>query len=553
MAANEMQRTNRLLVERDAVTDSRLLLVKVLGGSVSGAGAGAVNVRDSEYGAVGDGVVDDSDAFIAAAAALPNGGIVFIPPGKYVVEGLPIRDGLYWSGAGMGKTDGSTGTYLSLPASPSSHMFIWDGAATGFGGGVSGCYLYGGNTVTYDCIDVSASTQMQRFCIEQNMIRGFRRGYSGSADDRSVLIQFNNFWNCTVGVYVPNNHPQFTGWNDYRDCTYGIQGQLVDAKVVGQNFAYCDYGVAPINTTNYPGRVQFNGCSFAFCAVDGLIIGPQCVVSGCLIIPPASGGVSGIRLIGGNSTIEGCVFDSDGGVWSEGCISMDPDYRATAVNGTVIAGNSFRVESTTVIYHKASAAGRDISSLTCSNNTIYDCGSLVRRSGNSFGTMAYSTFNGNTFRYEGSTLTSTLTGTITFTNGSATVTGVGSAFTTELRLGDWIRLSTDADTTAGWRRVSAIASDTSLTLSAVYGETGGAGTGYATRDVIYITNNNTVGNVICNNSIAIYSATPGRAGYGIGGQLGQSTVVGNYVRRGLGAVDTASSGSAQIANNVNQT
>ncbi len=505
------------------------------------------------FGADKTGVANSSAAFIAAANALTSGGVVVIPPGKYIVEGLPIRDGLYYVGAGVGKTDGSTGTYLALPAVPSTHMFVWDGAATGFGGGVSGCYLYGGGTTTYDCLDVSAATQMHRFCIEHNMIRGFRRGYSGSANDRSVLIQFNNFWNCTVGIYVPNNHPQLTGWNDYRDCTYGLQGKLVDAKVVGQNFTYCDYGVAPINTTSYPGRVQFNGCSFAFCAVDGLTIGPQCVVSGCLIIPPASGGVSGIRLIGGNSTIEGCVFDSDGGTWSEGCISMDPDYRSTAVNGTVITGNSFRVESTTVIYHKASAAGRDISSLTCSNNTIYDCGSLVRRSGNTYGTMSYSTFNGNTFRYEGSTLTSTLTGTITFTNGSTAVTGVGSAFTTQLRIGDLIRLSTDADTTAGWRRVSAIASDTALTLSAAYGATGGAGTGYATRDVIHITNNNTVGNVVCNNNIAIYSDTITRAGYGIGGQLGQSTVVGNYVRRGLGAVDTASSGSAQIANNVHQT
>lgn len=500
------------------------------------------------------GTVDVTAHFLAAIAKLPRGGVVVIPPGKYMVEGLPIRDGLYYVGAGVGKTDGSTGTYLTLPAVPSSNMFIWDGAVSGYGGGISGCYLYGGNSVTYDCIDLSpATTQINQFIIEKNLIRGFRRGYMGSTDDRSVLIQFNMFWDNTVGVYVPNNHPQFTGWNDYRDCTYGIQGKLVDAKVVGQNFAYCGTGVGAIDTSNYPGRVQFNGCSFAFCTTDGLVIGPQCVVSGCLIIPPASGGVSGIRLIGGNSTIEGCVFDSDGGTWSEGCISMDPDYRSTAVNGTVITGNSFRVESTTVIYHKASAAGRDISSLTCSNNTIYDCGSLVRRSGNTYGAMSYSTFNGNTFRYEGSTLTSTLTGTITFTNGSTAVTGVGSAFTTQLRIGDLIRLSTDADTTAGWRRVSAIASDTALTLSAAYGATGGAGTGYATRDVIYITNNNTVGNVVCNNNIAIYSDTITRAGYGIGGQLGQSTVVGNYVRRGLGAVDTASSGSAQIANNVNQT
>jgi len=547
--ANEMQGTGRLLVERNSETGECLLLVKSAPVDFGTLDSASV----TNFGADRTGISDSSEAFTDAADSLPRGGLVVIPPGKYIAEGLPIRDGLYYVGAGIGKADGSTGTQITLPAVPSTHMFAWDGATTGYGGGVSGCYLSGGLTTDYDCITLAGATVgSHRFLIEHNFIYGFRRGYSGSADDRSVLIQFNNFWNCVAGVYVPNNHPQFTGWNDYRDCTYGIQGQLVDSKVVGQNFAYCGTGVGPIDTTHYPGRVIFSGCSFAFCTTDALVIGPQCNVVGCLIALTGVNGVAGIRLIGGNSTIEGCVFDTDGGIFTEGCISFDPDYRSTAVNGAVIVGNSFRMEGSDVLYHKASASGRDIGSLTCSNNTIYDCKSLIRRSGNTYGTFSYSTINGNTFRFEGSTLTSTLTGTITFTNASATVTGSGSAFTTELRIGDWVRLSTDADTTAGWRRVSAIASDTSLTISAVYGATGGAGTGYATRDVIYIPNNNTVGNVICNNNIAIYSNTVSRAGYGIGGQLGQSVVVGNYVRRGLGAVDTASSTSAQIANNVSQ-
>lgn len=93
------------------------------------------------FGADKTGVANSSAAFIAAANALTSGGVVVIPPGKYIVEGLPIRDGLYYVGAGVGKTDGSTGTYLALPAVPSTHMFVWDGAATGFGGGMSGCMM----------------------------------------------------------------------------------------------------------------------------------------------------------------------------------------------------------------------------------------------------------------------------------------------------------------------------------------------------------------------------------------------------------------------------
>ena len=64
-----------------------------------------------------------------------------------------------------------------------------------------------------------------------------------------------------------------------------------------------------------------------------------------------------------------------------------------------------------------------------------------------------------------------LTGTITFTNGSATVTGSGSAFTTELAAGDFIQLDADASL----KKIASIATDTSLTLDNLYNDTGGAG------------------------------------------------------------------------------
>lgn len=45
----------------------------------------SLNVKD--YGAIGDGVIDDSEAFLNAVAALPSGGgTVFIPQGNYVVN-----------------------------------------------------------------------------------------------------------------------------------------------------------------------------------------------------------------------------------------------------------------------------------------------------------------------------------------------------------------------------------------------------------------------------------------------------------------------------------
>lgn len=509
----------------------------------------SANVLD--YGADRDGVINSSQAFIDAANSLPNGGVISIPSGKYIVEGLPCRPGVYWKGVGVGKTDASSGTYLILPVSPSQTMFRWDsGAISGYGGGISGCTLEGNNTIVYDAIDLSSASAIHRFVIEYNLIRGFRNGYLGSADDRSTLIQFNNFWFCVTGLYITNNHPHLTAWNDFRDCTTGIAGLLVDSHIANQNFVYCVSGISAISTTVNTQRSLITGCIFGYCTGDGIVAGQHTTITGCLFIPRASNALSGVRVINSNVNIVGCQFDTDGGIYSEGAISVDCDYRASAIRGLTISSNTFRLEGSNIVYHKASAATRDISSSLISNNVVIDSLSLIRRS-SSFGSLFYTSIIGNTIRYEGSTLTNTLTGTITFTTASATVTGVGSLFLSQLQIGDLVRFTSDSDAT-DWRRVSAIASNVSLTLSTVYAGAGGAGVGVSSRDGIHIHSNAAIGNVISSNIIAAFSATPTRMVWGIGGQLGQSCVIGNYVRRGIAHVDTASSGSAQIANNVYQ-
>jgi len=55
----------------------------------------------------------------------------------------------------------------------------------------------------------------------------------------------------------------------------------------------------------------------------------------------------------------------------------------------------------------------------------------------------------------------TLTGTVTFADGSKAITGSGTAFLSELEVGDYIRKSSGTE----WYRVFAIASDTALTLA----------------------------------------------------------------------------------------
>lgn len=75
--------------------------------------------------------------------------------------------------------------------------------------------------------------------------------------------------------------------------------------------------------------------------------------------------------------------------------------------------------------------------------------------------------------FPGVTLTPALTGVLTFTNGSTTVTGVGTLFTTELSKAFYTRLG--ADSNAFLERVDLIVSDTELELEEPYGGAGGAG------------------------------------------------------------------------------
>lgn len=67
------------------------------------------------------------------------------------------------------------------------------------------------------------------------------------------------------------------------------------------------------------------------------------------------------------------------------------------------------------------------------------------------------------------------TGTVTATNASNAVTGSGTAFLTQYTVGDWIRFGTDDRA----HQIATIPSDTSLTLSIVYGGTTGGGKTHA--------------------------------------------------------------------------
>ena len=77
--------------------------------------------------------------------------------------------------------------------------------------------------------------------------------------------------------------------------------------------------------------------------------------------------------------------------------------------------------------------------------------------------------------FDGASLLTALTGTITVDDGSTAVVGLGSSFTTEVRAGSYIKLTAHAE--SAWTQVREVLSNSALTLVSPY--LGADGTGAA--------------------------------------------------------------------------
>lgn len=85
--------------------------------------------------------------------------------------------------------------------------------------------------------------------------------------------------------------------------------------------------------------------------------------------------------------------------------------------------------------------------------------------------------------FPGAAFTTAVSGTLSFTNGSTTVTGSGTAFTTEVGFAHYIKRTADGETT--WARISSVTSDTELELTSGY--TGTTGSGVTAHSSYWVT------------------------------------------------------------------
>ena len=149
------------------------------------------------------------------------------------------------------------------------------------------------------------------------------------------------------------------------------------------------------------------------------------------------------------------------------CVSMQL-VMSSYVSGTVNVYCSLHTEAIELVNSTTVTALQDTSYFPNPTNVVGAPGPLnIDPSGNLAIRGAVTTDElGFRDSFQGSGLTTALTGTLTFVNGSTAVTGTGTTFTTQIVEGQYIKLTSDSET--AYAQVFSVISNTSLTLVSGY-------------------------------------------------------------------------------------
>ena len=321
-----------------------------------------VNVKD--FGAKGDGITNDSQAFIQAVNAQGTG-IVYIPPGNYVVQNLPLKTGLFYIGSGMNSTT------LTLPDNPSYPMFkAISGIEDIEGGGVIDLYARGNKTdnrADKNAFDFSSLSRLERFEIQGVKAEFFDIAYNGTDNDRWAYITNTQFYRNRIAIYA-GEHPILVNV-DCRSNDIGLTGRLNDLTALNCRFNYNRIGAEPAEGTGkYLNNCIFQNTGFWGNSEKGIEIGTGNMILNTRMSSLTSSPTGkGIVINGGNNKISEIIFgQSESTSFPEGAIVFEGDK--TAPNNNTISDCFFNLAGGPgIVLHKS----RAMSGNKISDNRIY--------------------------------------------------------------------------------------------------------------------------------------------------------------------------------------
>ena len=221
--------------------------------NLSNRGTDFVSVKD--YGAVGDGVTDDTAAIQAAINSLTNGGVVLIPPGQYKCTAtINVSEGITLQGSGRRSVatpptcqlifTTNTGSLPSIKTTSGSDITLRDfylsGRSSGSGDEIQ---IYGNSRrVLIENVTVNTSTTgsainigIGGYCIQSEVVGcaalGAAYGFTTSASSTSIaFIGCYGNANTTAGYNIQGTYIALTGC---ASDTNGLYGYLLqNAKSV---------------------------------------------------------------------------------------------------------------------------------------------------------------------------------------------------------------------------------------------------------------------------------------------------------------------------------
>ena len=304
---------------------------------------GRDRVSPEDFGAVGDGSTDDSDAWTEAIEYLDGigGGTIDASPGAtYIVEGLPLAERVYIN---------LNGAILRLPSSPTAAMFIApsgftdNGDNSGFqGGGIMHGELDGVDS-TQRGVDFTLNSmgRLERFILDDVYLHDFSRAYSGSLNDRQPSIVNCRIHDNTVGVHIVVGHPYIRN-TAFRTNDIGLtanDGSSVDdMMVVGCFFAFNGIHVQP-GSSGVIENCFFIGCGFYRADTIGITINKNCLVSGCFFVGINDSDI-GLVLAGQGNVVTGNSFglsfnENANDSFGSAAIRVDGDADDSCITGNV--------------------------------------------------------------------------------------------------------------------------------------------------------------------------------------------------------------------------
>jgi hypothetical protein len=331
------------------------------------------------YGAVGDGVADDTAAITAALSVIQS---VHIPDGEFATTGghtVLAKQSITGNGIGRStiKHTATSGTCLNFPSYSGSESSVQ------YGGQTIRDLTIAGTASTDTGIGIKIKNQTD-ICIDHVEIKAFQYGISGVRDNAAnsctdITVLACRIIDCAIGIYAPRQ------WNGFKVFGGVVSGNTWSIICYDSNDVYLNSVFQCANAAE--GAIFLGGC--AGYNISGYFEGDGS--SGAFVKLSGSKDVAGNATLGGiaisasaGGQVTGASFSSGTGI--PYCVLIDGAQTVSFTGNSAGSGISTALARLLVGTARCFAAGNNTNpgmvfsyqtDADAANNVVLEAGSRV--------------------------------------------------------------------------------------------------------------------------------------------------------------------------------